>query len=298
MLLPSAELKKLHETVPICLSMKELPANCDIRYGQFYYFFMFNELGELTDVANMSQGLTMGKRRSMSLPEAFLDMVDESLKIKTSLASCEREYLDSKGAAKSYKNLKKKLKQLEQIGSMRVVHFLREHADQMADPTLTRFRAISLEAAAVGKQVIEKKAFDALRSSIEVFLIENSDHPEIGKVLENYFNVALRYSFDVPKRCNELAASWRKGAGDENRAATMILADQLIEYCDRHTKSVQGEIKDLDNRNSYEAPRLYAQIGDAEKTLESLEKSQTFGVFRPIHKAWREQAAESLAKKK
>ena len=85
MLLPSDELKRLHQSVPICLSGAELPGNCDIRYGQFYYFFMFNAEGELTNVADMSNGLTRRVLQGMSLPLAFLDMVDESMLIETSL---------------------------------------------------------------------------------------------------------------------------------------------------------------------------------------------------------------------
>ena len=297
-MLPSAELKNLHKRVPICLSMKELPANCDIRYGQFYYFFMFNELGELTDVANMSNGLTMRKQKGMSLPAAFLDMVDESMKIKTSLKSCERDYLDSRGSKESYKKLKKKLNQLERIGSMRVVSFLRKNADQMSDPTLTRWRALSIETAAVKRQVINKKAIDSLGISIETFLGENPGHPEATKILEDYLKVALRYSFDVPKRCRALAATWHENAPDNNRQATRILADRLIEQSDLHAASLDRDIKKLSRKNRFDAARLYAQIGDAKKTLELLKETTSFPVMRPIHQAWREKANAKLAEKK
>ena len=101
MLLPSDELKQLHQKVPICLSGRELPGNCDIRFGQFYYFFMFNAEGELTDVADMSNGLTKRVQKGMTLPLAFLDMVEASLLIKTSLDDCERAYLDAQGSAKA-----------------------------------------------------------------------------------------------------------------------------------------------------------------------------------------------------
>ena len=71
MLLPSKALKKLHQTVPICLAGNELPGNCDLRYGQFFYFFMFNAEGELATVSNMSNGLTDRINEGMTLPKGL-----------------------------------------------------------------------------------------------------------------------------------------------------------------------------------------------------------------------------------
>ena len=298
MLLPSAELKNLHKRVPILLSGKELPANCDIRYGQFYYFFMFNEAGELTDVADMSNGLTMRTQKGMSLPKAFLDMVAESMKITTSLASCERDYLESKGSKKSYKKLTKKLAGLERIGSLRVAAFLRENAAKTADPTLTRRRALSVETAAVKRQVINKKAIDSLARQIEKFLGDHPGHSDADEILGDYLKVALRYSFDVSQRCRALADGWRQAARENNRAAINSLADRLVKLGEEHAGSVQSQLDKMKKKKSYDALRLYAQVGDAEKTLELLKETTSFPVMRPVHAAWRTKANEKLAGQK
>jgi hypothetical protein len=294
-LLPSAELKNLHKQVPILLSGKELPANCDIRYGQFYYFFMFNEVGELTDVADMSNGLTMRTQKGMSLPKAFLDMVAESMKITTSLASCERDYVASKGSQESFKKLTKKLDELERIGSLRVAAFLRENASLTANPMLTRQRALSVETAAVKRQVINKKAIDSLAGQIEKFLLANPSHRDAEQILENYLKIALRYSFDVPQRCRALAESWRQDANETNRAAVSRLAERLIVRGDQHVATVQSQLAKMKKKKSYDAVRLYAQIGDAEQTLKLLKETTSFPVIRPIHAAWRAKATAKLA---
>ena len=297
MLLPSAELKNLHKRVPILLSGKELPANCDIRYGQFYYFFMFNEAGELTDVADMSNGLTMRTQKGMSLPKAFLDMVAESMKITTSLASCERDYLESKGSKKSYKKLTKKLTELERIGSLRVAAFLRENAAKTADPILTRRRSLSVETTAVKRQVINKKAIDSFADRIEKFLGDHPGHLDADEILGDYLKVALRYSFDVSQRCQTLADTWRQSASESNRVAINSLADKLLGLADQHTGSVQSQLDKMEmkKKKSYDALRLYAQVGDAEKTLELLKETTSFPVMRPVHAAWRTKAKAKLA---
>ena len=294
MLLPSNELMDLHQTVPICLSDQELPANCDIRYGQFYYFFMFNEAGELTNVANISDGLSSRKKEGMSLPEAFLAMVDESLQIDTSLESCERDYLDSKGSKESYKQLKKKLNQLERIGSMRVVALLREQADQMTDPTLTRFRALALETAAVKQQVINKRAIDRLAKNMEQFLAENPGHPEVQQILKDYFKIALKYTYDVHGHCQRLAATWRTKTDDPKSAALSKLGNQLIKTSDQHLASIDKAIGKLKQPNGWEAPRLFAQRGDSQKTLESLAGAMAVPVMKPIYQDWKKQANADL----
>ena len=186
MLLPSDELINLHTTVPICLSGDELPANCDLRYSQFYYFFTFNELGELTHVSNLSKGLTERTERGVSLPVAFLELVEESLKIRKSLDACERQYIKARGTSKSYRVLRNKLDELERIGSMRVADLLRKHAEQMEQPELTRYHALEIEMAAVKEQVINKKSIDQLARRIEVFLTRNPDHPETDNLLKHY----------------------------------------------------------------------------------------------------------------
>tara|TARA_B100000809_G_scaffold106466_1_gene104948 strand:- start:93 stop:986 length:894 start_codon:yes stop_codon:yes gene_type:complete len=293
-LLPSDELKRLHQSVPICLSGAELPGNCDIRYGQFYYFFMFNAEGELTDVADMSNGLTRRIRQGMSLPLAFLDMVDESMLIETSLDDCERAYLDSKGSTEAYRTLLDKLKQMERIGSIRVATLLRENADKMDDPVRTRFHALSIEIAAVRRQVINKKAIDSLAETIENFLAQNPGHPDANELLDAYLEVALKYSFDIAARCQAVARKWQENPIDGKQQAARELAGRLIQRCDRHLRSIRGSIKKLKSETSYDAPRLHAQLGGAEKTLDLLEKTQTFGVMRPIRSAWREKAEAKL----
>lgn len=286
MLLPSKALKKLHQTVPICLAGNELPGNCDLRYGQFFYFFMFNADGELTTVANMSNGLTDRINEGMSLPKGFVDMVHDAIKIKTSLDDYEQAYIDAGGSETSYQALLGKLTEMERIGSMRVVKLLREHADRMKSPTTTRLHALSLEIEAVRRQVINKTAIDALASSIESFLSNNPTHPKAKQLIDDYFNVALRYSFDLGAHCQTLAKQWQPDAPQ--------LAEQLLAKCKRHLNAVRKEINNLKDDKGYNTPRLYAQFGDARKTIQLLDSGTTFGVFRPIHRAWRLAAENKL----
>ena len=286
MLLPSRALKKLHQTVPICLAGNELPGNCDLRYGQFFYFFMFNADGELTTVSNMSNGLTDRINEGMTLPKAFVDMVHDALKIKTSLDDYEQAYIDASGSETSYQALQGKLKDMERIGSMRVAKLLRGHADKMKSPTNTRLHALLIEIEAVRRQVINKTAIDALATSIESFLVNNPTHPKTNQLIDDYFDVALRYSFDLDARCQSLAKQWQPSAPE--------LAEQLLAKCKRHLNVVRKEINSLKDDKGYNTPRLYAQIGNAQKTIQLLDSGTTFGVFRPIHRAWRISAENKL----
>lgn len=278
-MLPSRALKKLHQTVPICLSGNELPGNYDLRYGQFFYFFMFNAKGELTTVANMSNGLTDRIKEGMTLPKAFVDMVQDARKIKTSFDSYEQAYLDTGGGGKSFQAILGKLTEMERIGSMRVVKLLRENADQMLSPTATRFHALSIEIEAVRKQVINKTAIDALASSIRSFLGNYPTHPKTKQLIDDYFDVALRYCFDLDAHCQTLAKQWKPDAP--------ALTEQLLAKCKHHLNAVGKEINNLQDDKGYDTPRLYAQLGDAQKTIDLLDNGSTFGVFRPIHRAWR-----------
>ncbi|MDG1873548.1 MAG: hypothetical protein P8J27_06535 [Mariniblastus sp.] len=294
MLLPSDELKELNKRIPICLSGKELPASCDIRYGQFFYFFTFNENGELTDVCNFSSELAKRKKEGASLPNAFVDMVEESLTIETSLASSERAYLVSEGSQGTFEQLKSKLAELELIGSMRVVRLLRQNADKMSSPALTRFRALSLEIDAVSKQVINKAAIDSLALSIEDFLAAHPNYEAAEELIGSYLKVALKFTFDVSGRCQKVSDRWRKFAKKEDQRAAQALADKLTILCEKQLKDVSDRIDQLKSDKSFEAPRLYAQVGNAQKTLESLDKTASFGVMRPIHKSWREKATAKV----
>jgi len=285
-LLPSKALKKLHQTVPICLAGNELPGNCDLRYGQFFYFFMFNAEGELTTVSNMSNGLTDRINEGMTLPKGFVDMVQDAIKIKTSLDDYEQAYIDASGSEPSYQALQGKLTDMERIGSMRVVKLLREHADRMKSPTNTRFHALALEIEAVRRQVINKTAIDALASSIESFLCNNPTHPKTKQLIDDYFDVALRYSFDLDAHCQTLAKKWQPSAPE--------LAAQLTAKCKRHLNAVRKEIESLKDDKGYNTPRLYAQVGDAKQTIKLLDSGTTFGVFRPIHRAWRISAENKI----
>lgn len=279
MLLPSKALKKLHQTVPICLSGNELPGNVDLRYGQFYYFFMFNADGELTAVANISNGLTDRINEGMTLPKAFVDMVHDALKIERSLDDYEQAYIDADGSDKSYQALVGKLTDMERIGSMRVVKLLRGHADKMKSPTTTRLHALAIEIEAVRRQVINNTAISALSASIKSFLIKNPTHPKAKKLIDDYFDVALRYSFDLDAHCQSLANQWQPDAPQ--------LAEQILAKCNRHLNAVRQEIDSLKDDKGYDTPRLYAQTGDAQKTIQLLDSGKTVGVFVPIHRAWR-----------
>jgi hypothetical protein len=285
-LLPSKALKKLHQTVPICLSGNELPSNVDLRYGQFYYFFMFNADGELTTVANISNGLTDRINEGMTLPKAFVDMARDALKIERSLDDYEQAYIDAGGSNESYQALVGKLTDMERIGSMRVVKLLRGHADQMKSPTNTRLHALAIEIEAVRRQVINNTAINALSASIESFLIKNPTHPKTKQLIDDYFDVALRYSFDLDAHCQSLANQWQPDAPQ--------LAEQILAKCKRHLNAVRQEIDSLKDDKGYDTPRLYAQTGDAQKTIQLLDKRMTVGVFVPIHRAWRAAAEHKL----
>jgi len=247
---------------------------------------MFNADGELTTVANMSNGLTDRINEGMSLPKAFVDMVHDALKIESSLDDYEQAYIAAGGSKTSYQALLGKLTEMERIGSMRVVKLLREHADQMKSPTTTQLHALLFEIEAVRQQVINKTAIDSLATSIESFLVNNPTHPKAKQLIDDYFDVALRYSFDLDAGCQSLAKQWQPAAP--------ILAEQLLAKCKRHLNAVRKEIDSLEDDKGYNTPRLYAQIGDAQKTIQLLDSGTTLGVFRPIHRAWRLAAENKL----
>ena len=247
---------------------------------------MFNADGELTTVANISNGLTDRINEGMSLPKAFVDMVHDALKIESSLDDYEQAYIAAGGSKTSYQALLGKLTEMERIGSMRVVKLLREHADQMKSPTTTQLHALTFEIEAVRRQVINKTAIDSLASSIEAFLVKNPTHPKTKQLINDYFDVALQYSFDLDARCQSLAKLWRSDAPE--------LAEHLLAKCKHHLAAVRKEIDNLEDDKGYNTPRLYAQIGDARKTIQLLDKGSTFGVFRPIHRAWRVAAENKL----
>tara|TARA_B110000438_G_scaffold245492_1_gene246526 strand:+ start:445 stop:1191 length:747 start_codon:yes stop_codon:yes gene_type:complete len=247
---------------------------------------MFNADGELTTVSNMSNGLTDRINEGMTLSKAFVDMVHDALRIKTSLDDYEQAYIDAGGSKTSYQALLGKLTEMERIGSMRVVKRLREHADRMKSPTTTRLHALSLEIEAVRRQVINKTAVDALATSIESFLVNNPTHPKAKQLIDDYFDVALRYSFDLNARCQSLAKQWQPSAPE--------LAEQLLVKCKHHLNVVRKEINSLKDDKGYNTPRLYAQFGDAQKTIQLLDSGTTFGVFRPIHRTWRLAAENKL----
>ena len=133
-----------------------------------------------------------------------------------------------------------------------------------------------------------------IAESIESFLARNPDHPDANELLGAYLEVALKYSFDIAARCQAVARKWQENPIDGRQQAARELAGRLVQRCDRHLRSVRGSIKKLKSETSYDAPRLYAQLGDAEKTLDLLEKTKPFGVMRPIHSAWREEAEAKL----
>ncbi len=289
-MLPSNELIDLHATVPICLSGDELPANCDLRYGQFYYFYTFNKLGELTHVSNLSKGLTERTERGVSLPVAFLELAEESLKIQKSLDSCERQYITARGTPESYRVLRNKLDELERIGSMRVAALLRKHADQMEQPELTRYHALAIEMAAVKEQVINKNSIDQLARRIEAFLTRNPDHPQTDEILKQYFQSGLKYTYGVQAHCSDLADVWRGDTENQQAAALNKLADRLEKLCRDHMYNVDKSINQLKGPNSWEAPRLYAQKGDAGKMLDALKEAVAVPVLKPIYEDWRTKA--------
>ena len=288
----------LHETVPICLSGQELPANCDLRYGQFHYFFMFNAAGELTTVCNISKGLTERSKEGISLPAAFLKLVEEARQVPTSLASLERDYLATKGGQVAFERLKKKLDELERIGSMRVASLLRQNATQMSDPPLTRLRALQIEIDAVRHQVIDKWAIDELARRMELFFAQNPQSPDIPKLMDDYFEVALKYTYGLREHCDGLAERWRRRATPATKDLIKRLSERLLAQCEKHLAQGKQAISKLESPGGWEAPRLYAQQGDGEMVTRSLETAIRVPVMKPIHREWRKRAEEERLKSK
>ena len=288
----------LHETVPICLSGQELPANCDLRYGQFHYFFMFNAAGELTTVCNISKGLTERSKEGISLPAAFLKLVEEARHVPTSLASLERDYLATKGGQVAFERLQKKLDELERIGSMRVASLLRQNATQMSDPSLTRLRALQIEIDAVRHQVIDKWAIDELARRMELFFTQNPQSPDIPKLMDDYFEVALKYTYGLREHCDGLAERWRITATPATADPIKRLSERLLVQCEKHLAQGKQGISKLESPSAWEAPRLYAQQGDGEMVTRSLETAIRVPVMKPIHREWRKRAEEDRLKSK
>lgn len=295
MLLPSKELKELHNRVPICLSGEELPGACDVRFGQFFYFFVFDKQGELTTVVDFSRGLTERTKLGEPLPTAFVGMIEDALVVESSLDSVERAYLTSKGSKASYEVLANKLEELNRIGAMRVVRLLRENAKKMNEPTLTSLRALQIEIDAVAHQVIDREAIEAVRGSIESFVTDHPAYPGTDDLLGPLLTVGFRYSFDVGAHCQTLANGWRRQAkeGGPHAEARRALAKRLIERSDAHLRAVRSDLaKQKDG--GYAAPRLLAQLGEAKKLLPLLDARKPVPVMRPVFGAWRAAAQAKL----
>ena len=289
-MLPSKELKDLSKRVDICLSGRVAPKGCDIRYRQMYWALVFDSKGELVAGRDLSKVLTQARRKGKALPQALVSFVDQALK-KESLESLERRYSKQRGSADAFAAITAKVKSMDRIGQMRAASFLEQAAPDTHDPALSRARGIFLAADACRHQVINHGAFLALQTSIESFIDDHRTHPICLELIEPLFEVALRYRFDVPARCEAYAESWRSAPSNSRaeRESSVRLARAVLTHCQTEVDSVEP-IDETD----YDAPRRVARLGQAKKLLQLLDTRKTIGVMKPIHAEWRREAAAKL----
>ncbi len=294
-MLPSQELRDLASRVEICLSGKKTPRGCDIRFRQFYWLMMFNPKGELLSAFRLGSELSAGKRLGMSVPEALVEVVDRGLKAEPSLEELERQYVAARGSKESYLALRKKLKELAGVGQMRVGSFLKTCAPKTKDPGRSWARGVLVEAAACNRQVINHGAYAALRKSIEEFVAAHPTHPSCKDLIKPLGNVGLKYCFDLSAKCEAYARQWtsRATASKKEKKCLTALAKLLLEYRDEEIASAKEKRRNMKPKQ-YGALRLTARLGRAKETLTGLDRSQTFGVMRPIHAQWRREASAGM----
>ncbi|MEC7584347.1 MAG: hypothetical protein VYE77_08515 [Planctomycetota bacterium] len=295
MLLPSQELRELSERVDVCLSGKETPPGCDIRYRQFYWLMVYDERGELLSACRLSDELTKKKQQGLSLPEALVAVVEERLKVSPSLEQLERQYVEERGSQAAYDALVEKVKQIEGVGQMRVADFFVEAAAKTAVPVVSQMRGVLMRADACDHQVINHAAYAELRASIEAFLQQHPGSAHCAELLEPLLEVGMKYTFDVSGRCEAYAQQWSDEAAGppETLEARQALAEELRAMCKEDLKRASERLARM-KPGAYGQLRLQARLGQAQQTLDGLDATKSFGVMRPIHAEWRRDAQASL----
>lgn len=294
-MLPSKALKDLSKSVDICLSGKTAPEGCDIRYRQNYWLMVFDAKGELVAACDLGKELTRGKKKRQAIPDTFSAFVERALKDGQSLESFERRYVAERGSDASHAALVAKVESMDRVGQMRVVSFLERVANQTDDPVRSRVRGIQLNAAACNRQVINHGALLSLRESIESFIAERPEHPACHELIEPLCDVALKYSFDLPARCEAYAAAWNSGPHPDAaaRSARAMLSSALLRHCESEVTRGSAKLEEMDE-GEYGLAKELARLGEAKRLLDVLATTKSFGVMKPIHAEWRKNARAKL----
>ena len=285
MLLPSLQMRKLSKRFDICLSGNKAPENCDIRYRQFYWLMVFDEAGELRGACKLGEQLSVVIKQGFDVPNGFVELVEQSMRSKSSVQELQRNYIKSGGSLASYETLCAKVQEVHGVGQMAVSTFLEESRSKVEDPVLTGARSLWMEADACSHQVINHAAFSRVRNRLVEFIGEHPKHPFTRRLLEPLVD-SLKYSFDVEAKCRAYVDAWAdrsdSGIHDELIAA---LSKRSSAWCEIALK----ELEELEG-HSYRRLRLLAQIGDADGVLKALEATKSLGVMRPFHEEWRREA--------
>ncbi len=294
-MLPSKELEELSERFDICLSGKVTPEGCDIRYRQMYWLMVFDAKGELRAASQLSKELTKGKQSGLSVPEALVAAVEAGLAEEHSLEALEQRYVEARGSDDAYKALCDKVDAMAGVGQMRVSSFLKSSAPKTKDPALSIARGILVDASACSHQVINHAAFAALRRSIEGFVFAHPSHPSCKDLIEPLGKVALKYTFDLTRKCDVIADKWKSRKHDSELVDESLgkLAAQLLSLRDAEIAVAEERLSKL-KLGDYGALRLQARLGRAEATLAGLDAGKSFGVMKPIHSEWRVEATSKL----
>ena len=290
MLLPSPQMVELSERFAICLSGKRTPKGCDVRYRQFYWLMVFDVEGELRHACRLGDELTAGMKEGLGVADAFVEAVDAAHKKPMSLQQAQRAYLRARGSDASFAALQQKLVDLQRVGQLQTAALLASEADQTADPTQSKARALRLEADACSHQVINHAAFARLRAGITTFLQEHPAHEASPGLVDLLLEVGMKYSFDVEAQCRILGAPWTNGAAtpDHRRLADLLASRSRAVVAAARRKLANMEPDD------YGYAMFLAVCGEAQATLDALAKQKSFGVFRPIHAEWRRDAQQKL----
>lgn len=286
MLLPSQQLRDLAATFDICLSGKEAPAGCDVRYRQLYWLMVFDQQGELRSACKLGEQLGVVTKQGFDVPNAFVEIVEQGQGSKTTLEGLKRAYLESRGSEAAFEALRNKLDELQGVGQMGIATFLHKAATKTEDPVMSRARSLLIEAHACSHQVINHGAFAHLQKGLANFIGQHPSHAFTPKLLQPLLNVGLKYSFDIEVKCRSYAEQWTSGEG---RTAHGDLVAALNQQLAVKLQEAMKQLAELEP-TAYARPRLLALVGDAKQLLQVMETTKTFGVFRAIHAEWRREA--------
>ena len=289
-LLPSQQLAELAERYAICLSGETAPAGCDIRYRQFYWLLLFDPNGELRHACRLGEALSAGVQQGFSVADAFVEVVDAAAKKPTTLQQAQRAYVSEAGSADAFTALREKLADLQRVGQLHTAAMLTKVAAATKDPVRSVARGLILEADACSHQVISYAAFARLREGIQRFLSQHPGYDEADDLVDLLVEVGMKYSFDVAARCRELTATWQ---ATDSAPAQQRLAAALVARGEAAAAAARERLKAM-KPDDYDRLRCLAVCGEARATLDALDATKSFGVFRPIHAAWRAAAKQRL----